>query len=74
MDADVMLPPITQETVLLDLDPIVLKSYNALQAAVAVNAIDSERKDQASTLIEVLSNWYLCSEAFLGLPFPPFSK
>lgn len=47
IEADVSLPPLIQEAVLLDLDPLVVKSYNAFQAVIVINAIDSERKDLA---------------------------
>ena len=53
IEADVSLPPLMQETVLLDLDPLAARSYNALQADITVNAIDSERKDLARDFIYV---------------------
>ncbi|KAJ4484665.1 SNF2 family N-terminal domain-containing protein [Lentinula edodes] len=46
VEKEITLPKLTQESVLLDLDPLMTISYNALQAGIALNAIDSERKDR----------------------------
>ena len=46
-----MLPPLTQETVLLDLDTYALKTYNVIQAALLIKAVDSERRDQVSVCL-----------------------
>lgn len=46
IENDVVLPPITHNPVLLDLEPLAIKSYNAMQASIAINAIDSQRSDQ----------------------------
>ena len=46
IEKEVVLPAINQEIVLMDLDPYAVLSYNAMQAIVAINAIDSERRDE----------------------------
>ena len=43
IESEILLPPLTQETVLLDMDPLAVKTYNVLQATIAINAITSER-------------------------------
>lgn len=50
-DEKAILPPLKQETVLLDLDPLAVKSYNAFQVIIAINAVDSERVDQVDPFI-----------------------
>lgn len=45
VERDVVLPPLKQDIVWLDLDDFSKKSYNAMQAIIAVNAIDSQRVD-----------------------------
>ncbi|KAF8136675.1 hypothetical protein EV363DRAFT_1447032 [Boletus edulis] len=44
VENDVLLPPMRHDIIRMDLDGYALKSYNAMQAALAINAIDSERE------------------------------
>ncbi|PSS35604.1 hypothetical protein PHLCEN_2v1427 [Hermanssonia centrifuga] len=46
VETDILLPMLTHEMVLLDLDPFAVKTYNIMQATIAMNAVDSERIDQ----------------------------
>ncbi|KAI0343105.1 hypothetical protein BDW22DRAFT_1356676 [Trametopsis cervina] len=43
---EVRLPPISHETVLLDLDYYAAMTYNVMQAGIVINAVTSERRDQ----------------------------
>ncbi|VDB82884.1 unnamed protein product [Peniophora sp. CBMAI 1063] len=64
VEKDIELPSLTEETVVLDMDPLVRTSYNAMLAAITFNAIDSERTDKdymfhaanVASVREVISN------------------
>lgn len=45
VEKDVVLPPLKQDIAWLDLDNFSRKSYNAMQAVIAINAIDTQRVD-----------------------------
>lgn len=51
IERDVVLPPLKQDTVWLELDDFSRKSYNAMQAVIAVNAIDTQRVDVVRWLL-----------------------
>lgn len=72
VEVDVALPPVRHESILLDLDPLVVKSYNALQAAIAINAVDSERKDQVC--LNHFLDTIFCADLPQGLYVPRKSK
>ncbi|KAG8217792.1 hypothetical protein J3R82DRAFT_5955 [Butyriboletus roseoflavus] len=65
VENDVLLPPMKHDIIYMDLDNYALKSYNALQAAVAINAIDSQRtgpdylfhQRNAKDLQTTINNW-----------------
>ncbi|KAG0701768.1 P-loop containing nucleoside triphosphate hydrolase protein [Suillus ampliporus] len=46
VEKEVVLPPMQHIPIYMDLDAYAVKSYNAMQASIAINAIDSERRDQ----------------------------
>ncbi|KAF4579241.1 hypothetical protein EYR36_001051 [Pleurotus pulmonarius] len=46
IETEITLPSLRTENIMLDLEPIAAKSYNAMQASIVVNAIDSQRTDQ----------------------------
>ncbi|KAI0351515.1 hypothetical protein OH77DRAFT_1506480 [Trametes cingulata] len=64
VESEVSLALLNHKTVLLDMDPFAVKTYNLIQATIAVNAVDSERKDldylfhprNAAHLQELVSN------------------
>jgi hypothetical protein len=46
VEAEVNLPPMNQEVVLLHLEPLQLWTYNIIQSTIVTNAVDSERTDE----------------------------
>ena len=54
LDHELDLPPYTHSTVLLDLDYYGAKTYNIMQTAIAVNAVDSERAGPVRNFIQWL--------------------
>lgn len=46
VEKDIQLPLIKHETILLDLEQYGVMTYNALQAGIVINTIDSERTGQ----------------------------
>lgn len=57
IEKDVVLPSIKHENVFLDLDQFCVRAYNLQQGSVAVNAVDSERKDQVRHIFYLLICW-----------------
>ncbi|KAI0086370.1 SNF2 family N-terminal domain-containing protein [Irpex rosettiformis] len=43
VESEVTLPPMQQETILLDMDPYAVMTYNTMQSSIVINAVDSER-------------------------------
>ena len=68
IEKEVLLPLLHHETVLLDLDPMAVKTYNVLQGSIAINLVSSEREGAVSS--STLSCPHL-SESISGLDFPP---
>ncbi|KAG2131300.1 uncharacterized protein EDB93DRAFT_1178490 [Suillus bovinus] len=46
VEEEVVLPPMRHTPIYMDLDAYAAKSYNAMQASIAINAIDSQREGQ----------------------------
>lgn len=46
VESEVQLALLNHKTVLLDMDPLAVKTYNLIQATIAVNVVDSERQHQ----------------------------
>ncbi|KAG6376419.1 hypothetical protein JVT61DRAFT_2406 [Boletus reticuloceps] len=55
VENDVLLPPMRHDIIRMDLDGYALKSYNAMQAALAINAIDSEREGTVVCILHPIS-------------------
>ncbi|PVF95761.1 hypothetical protein CPB86DRAFT_816902 [Serendipita vermifera] len=46
IEAEVQLPLLSHETILLDLEPMQVRTYNLIQSTIVTNAVDSERCDE----------------------------
>lgn len=64
-----LLPLLHQKTILLDLDQYAIKSYNALQAGIVINAVDSERTGQVSSRY-LFSDVRVITDHCVGLSVP----
>lgn len=50
VEKEVVLPPMRHAPIYMDLDAYAAMSYNAMQASIAINAIDSQREGQVRVL------------------------
>lgn len=57
IEADHPLPPMGQETVLLELHPYAAMTFNIIQSVVAINAVGSERVDRVSHIFIAFTNY-----------------
>ena len=54
VESEVRLALLDNQIALLDMDPMAVKTYNIMQAIIAVNAVDSEREHQVSICADTL--------------------
>lgn len=56
MENEVELLPMVQETVLLNLEPFQVRTYNIIQSAIVTNAVDSERADEVRSTFPLVTS------------------
>ena len=54
VESEVRLALLDNQIALLDMDPLAVKTYNIMQAVIAVNAVDSEREHQVRSHTNIL--------------------